>query len=204
MSPVSLSEPHPREHRYPCDYAKCDAYRTPETSVEGSFCSTECYRHHKGWKLLKTIRYDHSWCLTCFQPYKEVEPAPSSVTDKLSSESGQALQGYQYPTERTVWATGEKRPPEWHRKSLASSSLTAPIERQTWGCVCGATDHSAGIDEIREGNAEETIQSLWACLNDLHDRDKTPREPSLEPFLDSFREDGFDWELAAYRAVYSD
>lgn len=201
---MSLSEPHPREHRYPCDYAKCDAFRTPETTVEGSFCSRECYEHHKGWKILKTVRYDHSWCLTCFQPYKEIEPAPSSVTDKLTGESGRALKGYQYPTERTVWVTGTRTPPEWVTGALASSNLTAPLEHQTWGCTCGATNHAEAISQIRESQPVETVMSLWACLCDLYDRDKTPYPPSKEPFLQAIREDGLNCELAAYRAIYCD
>lgn len=59
---------------YEC--AQCGGPRAPETSVAGSFCSTDCHEAHRrekaAEKVLDRVVHSHKFCATCFRRLKFV------------------------------------------------------------------------------------------------------------------------------------
>lgn len=71
------------QETYECE--TCGGPRTRESSVAGSFCSTDCHARHRGRGILRELRRDHKYCFTCFARLKELdEPTEQWESDKAS------------------------------------------------------------------------------------------------------------------------
>jgi len=106
-----------REETYRCELPDCDNTRTPSSSVAGSFCSQECAARHRGRAVLRDLRQDHRWCLSCWRERKEIERPTAAARRGLGPQTDAALVGYEYTTEH--------------------------VDRGPYGleCTCGAVDH---------------------------------------------------------------
>lgn len=95
MSTVQLVE----EQEYPCSHDDCDATRTPNSSVRGSFCSVECAARDLGEAFLEDVRHDHRFCWSCFRTRKNIERPTDEARRGLGPITDAALVGYEYYSE---------------------------------------------------------------------------------------------------------
>lgn len=167
----------------PCDY--CGGAVTPDTVVEGSFCSSACYYRRKGTNALTALQYDHQICSTCFGRIKEIEPirrGPDTVRE-----------GFQHPTPKTTIGVDV----------FSEDEYGVPrTEGTRWSCSCGAVDPSTVSAAIQNTMLTEVIANCFRALEYLHDRGKIPDPPSQRRYYAGLREHWRDARYAVGRACY--
>lgn len=191
----------PDVESHDCDAPECETVFKPWEAFHGSYCSERCFYRHKGHKAIHNVADDHTWCATCFRRLKEIEDVPDHVRNKLYPEASEAAIGFQHPTDRVVWATGEASRPDWQNATPIATTQRPP-EIQRWGCECGAVNPRDRHDVVRDADPAATLVSLLSCLRHLHTEDNVAHAPSKDALFDAYRDRPKDWTYIAGRAIY--
>lgn len=198
------------EEREVYECATCGDPRMPETSVAGSFCSTDCHQTHRRSKraseLLELVEHDHRFCYNCFAQLKEVhKPAGKSVVVGPSlhdpegwGQASDVLIGFQRRTEEAE--IGEKSldvddESPGDRPIVEDGVATGTI------CRCGATDHRDVEPAIRDEIAPARLATQLLAAIDLLGREDKHEIDVLGPAVRSSLESGDDPRTAIEGAV---
>lgn len=154
-----------------CRYPNCDTVGKHWKFRDGRYCSTDCDVRHDGLVILRTLKYDHCHCFTCFRELKTVNPPKPDFefTEKghawTRDEDGnpslefydqevsrQAAVGFQFPTEHST--TGEKQRGE--------AVVTGTICNR-----CGNTDHTHHDQTLADHEAIARLARLLGVRDDI-------------------------------------
>jgi hypothetical protein len=191
----------------------CDGPRDPRASVEGSWCSLECYRIEKGENALAAVEQNHRFCATCFRQKKTVyRPTDEALLDAdVAKGIVSIFKGFQDPTEHATLAersevAGSPFTPERDdsdQPDLRSTSPDRIRERRALGCVCGNVEHDARVEVLANVDLSATIYHLALTMRKLDQADNVGGYFELDRFGDVFDPDEGNWAEAIGAAIYS-
>jgi len=167
----------------PCTCKYCGGERDPNASINGSFCSIECWYKSRGDNITNQIAIDHTHCSSCFAKRKEIDKPPEEFLSRINIENGfhskEAIVGFQYRTPN--------------------------VEREhgfTY-CKCGNIDHYAAIGELRDIQLKDVLTNLWSLLVRYYHNDQFgDNKPDKQVLFDTLKESKMDFELAIGKSVY--
>lgn len=163
-----------------CSY--CNDEHDLHASVEGSFCSSECFHRSKGEAALESLATDHTVCSTCYNVRKEIDrPSEQWIRDKPGTSRSIAASvfiGFEYPTQHLKRSDG------------------------LLYCECGAVEHHADHEFIKIVVLYETATNLYERLIELYERDRLAHRPDGVTLMQTLRETECDWALAVGRSIY--
>jgi len=220
-----------RSQTYNCEHDPCQGVRTAQGSVQGSYCSHECYLRAQGQALLNVIKHDHRYCYTCFRRLKDVHRPSEEWQDRKTQPVEIALdQGAEF----TSGPDGilELDASECvYRKAIDPESV---IGFQHWGehathgevrierpdgvpddtriglvCTCGQTNHADRDDIIQGADIKAVVEHLHATLEALGEEGQHSTHVDLDTLVDvlyaQYQHDpGYDFPLAVGIAAEAD
>jgi len=166
----------------------CSGERDMYDSVEGSFCSKECYHKHRGGKFLNTLKYDHRYCHGCLSQLKEVErPTDEQLRSIDGMHSAESVVGFQYRTPNAD--TGE------------ITVRADVIDTVATGVVCGncgTTDHRDAF--MRDFEPTEAAKRLRKRVKETREEGQHSKQFDTSAFVEAWNE-SHDWTLSLGRAL---
>lgn len=165
------AEPRPVDPTIQCNAPACETFGKRGTFRHGLYCSDECVVRDDGFQALKSIRFDHRVCFSCFRTLKTVEdPKPDFEFNErghgwtLDVESGEfSLEFYSQEVSRDA-ACGFQ-----HLTPNAGKGEKQHGERVITGTICercGNTDHKAHHRVLSDRGAVGRLVSLLVEIDD--------------------------------------
>lgn len=164
---------------YPCEDPDCDSRVPPEETVEGSYCSRECYQRSRGRPLLDLFKHDHRWCYTCFRQLKEIDRPPETAPDCVA--------GFQYHTEH-----GELGQVARRRTKYQFETETGTI------CECGNANTRERENLLREADIQTVVLKLHRGLVALRREGQHDKHIDIHALIAVLRtqaRQGNDWDF---------
>jgi len=174
------------------------------------YCDTECYYQHRGEKILRQIRNDHTKCASCYAERKTTSHPSEDWKHKKASAVELVLQsGGRYHDVDGKIALDATQAPD--RKPTASDSiigfefLTEKVLKAhgfTY-CRCGNVEHHTESESLRSVDLTDVIVNLWDLLLDYYEKDQFgDNKPDKDVLLESLKESDMDFAYSIGRAVY--
>jgi len=126
---------------------------TPKAALIDGYCSRDCAAAHRGEKLLRSFKYDHRLCFSCFRVLKDIDHPPENAGPQgeppewdvdLARDIDGPVIGIEHLTEHA--ARGER--------------IDTDIPRRYQGCTictCGSQHQDS---YLREQDFRETVKRL--------------------------------------------
>lgn len=183
---MSTTNPPSRE-TYECTVCGI-ATPAPET-IEGNYCSRDCYHRKRGQRLLNLLRHDHRYCYTCFRQRKTIDRPNPSAPD--------CVIGFEYPTQHATTGQITDQIDEYRE-----------LVRMGTICRCGNTDHTSREAVIQDQHFRQVVANLYYALEAVRQEGQHEHQISITALADALRdqkhEEGWDFALAVGRAVVED
>lgn len=203
--PIMSATAHPK--RLTCAY--CDGDRDADSSVKGSFCSSECYYKHKGDKALNILRHDHRLCPSCGRWLKTVEtPSSEWINDhgsalhvaldnggEITSRNGQQIldatecsdvQPTQVDAIKGVQDRTEHA--ESAVKEFEGQAEDSRIYRLGTGCECGITNPTERDSDLQTVELEVVLANYVKRCRELEAEGQLSERIDKGVFFQTYKE----------------
>ena len=151
-SPASQSSL--QDEKYVCQY--CDDEFLRDDGYSSNYCSAKCRYNAAAHGILKTIRFDHRFCGSCFRKLKEVhDPPPDDSPKKMSQKFSDFDRWGKWHSDECVGGyTGQEEPfDDVYNWGVGEEFGTDPTENdwtpvptgyesRTKVCECGVSHHT--------------------------------------------------------------
>lgn len=152
-----------------CDRSSCDA-TYPAGGGNRGYCSPRCWSIATAADLIRGIRFDHTFCASCFRRLRTVIPPgrAATSTDRYKDVPECAI-GWAIPENHTITGDGEIL--QSTRTLFGMEMVPSDQTTRRRVCSCGVTHH-ATVERATLSKAEchHHVTRLHDALEDRRDR----------------------------------